>query len=319
MLKLNEDLFDDVSSEAIPNIAEPDIDADELELSGPAQGEDTGIANVLHDLIIDAHKAVQNYNNAIANLENHPEIIPIIEELANDSMHHIGKLEVALKLLSPNAENIEVGEEEANQVINDSNDDFLEEGLYDDVDPVPQQPNLVDMCAKVDRFVNTVKKSNYDEKYKNYASKMFDSFFDRTGAVWDSMNLKEKKMTNKACSDLMNVLKNYGVEFSEQLDEDTVKRNGKWENVGDDGSHGKFDTKEEADEQRKAMFANGYHESLEAEESLKITKDDMAIWRAARNGIKYNEISTKLTKEEIESLADSVIDSLHNIDDIRSK
>ena len=44
------------------------------------------------------------------------------------------------------------------------------------------------------------------------------------------------------------------------LNEDTVKRNGKWANVGKDGKvdSGKFKTKKEADAQRKAMFANGY-------------------------------------------------------------
>ena len=46
----------------------------------------------------------------------------------------------------------------------------------------------------------------------------------------------------------------------DKLDEDTVKHNGKWVNVGKDGKadSGKFNTKKEADAQRKAMFANGY-------------------------------------------------------------
>ena len=45
--------------------------------------------------------------------------------------------------------------------------------------------------------------------------------------------------------------------------EDTVKTSdGKWTNKGKDGTHGKFKTKKEADAQRKAMFANGYSESL---------------------------------------------------------
>lgn len=47
------------------------------------------------------------------------------------------------------------------------------------------------------------------------------------------------------------------------LAEDTVKRNGKWVNKGKDGTHGTFKTKKAADAQRKAMFANGYKESLE--------------------------------------------------------
>ena len=54
----------------------------------------------------------------------------------------------------------------------------------------------------------------------------------------------------------------------ESLKEDTVqKANGKWTNRGDDGTeHGEFDTKAEADAQRKAMFASGYKgESLDEE------------------------------------------------------
>lgn len=49
-------------------------------------------------------------------------------------------------------------------------------------------------------------------------------------------------------------------ELKDSLDEDTIKRNGKWVNVGKDGKadSGKFNTKKEADAQRKAMFANGY-------------------------------------------------------------
>ena len=42
------------------------------------------------------------------------------------------------------------------------------------------------------------------------------------------------------------------------LDEDTIKQNGKWVNKGKEGTHGKFRTKKQADAQRKAMFANGY-------------------------------------------------------------
>lgn len=54
----------------------------------------------------------------------------------------------------------------------------------------------------------------------------------------------------------------------ENLKEDTVqKANGKWTNRGDDGTeHGEFDTKAEADAQRKAMFASGWKgESLKEE------------------------------------------------------
>lgn len=55
------------------------------------------------------------------------------------------------------------------------------------------------------------------------------------------------------------------LELKESMNEKTVKRNGKWVNVGKDGKadSGKFKTKKEADAQRKAMFANGYKESKE--------------------------------------------------------
>lgn len=46
------------------------------------------------------------------------------------------------------------------------------------------------------------------------------------------------------------------------LEEDTIKQDGKWVNKGKEGTHGKFRTKKAADAQRKAMFANGYSEQL---------------------------------------------------------
>lgn len=46
---------------------------------------------------------------------------------------------------------------------------------------------------------------------------------------------------------------------NKHLNEDTVKTSkGKWVNKGKEGTHGTFDTKKEADAQRKAMFASGY-------------------------------------------------------------
>lgn len=55
------------------------------------------------------------------------------------------------------------------------------------------------------------------------------------------------------------------IQSNESLEEDTVKQNGKWVNKGKDGTHGEFDTEEKANAQRKAMFANGYHEDLNEE------------------------------------------------------
>lgn len=54
-------------------------------------------------------------------------------------------------------------------------------------------------------------------------------------------------------------------EVSDVIEEDTVKKDGKWVNKGSEGTHGEFDTKKAADAQRKAMFANGYGESEDEE------------------------------------------------------
>lgn len=64
--------------------------------------------------------------------------------------------------------------------------------------------------------------------------------------------------------------------YSEYLDEDTEKQNGKWVNKGKEGTHGTFKTKKEADAQRKAMFANGYKaESLNEAMSNEVKKSFM--------------------------------------------
>lgn len=46
---------------------------------------------------------------------------------------------------------------------------------------------------------------------------------------------------------------------NESLSEDTIKtKDGKWTNKGEEGTHGKFKTKKEADAQRRAIYANGF-------------------------------------------------------------
>lgn len=61
----------------------------------------------------------------------------------------------------------------------------------------------------------------------------------------------------------------------DDLDEDTIKTSkGKWVNKGKEGTHGTFDTKKEADAQRKAMFASGWKgESLKEDMDLTEVKN----------------------------------------------
>lgn len=67
---------------------------------------------------------------------------------------------------------------------------------------------------------------------------------------------------------ILSCLRDNRLEYTmdENLNEDTEKvKDGKWVNKGKEGTHGKFKTKKEADAQRKAMFSNGFHESLEGD------------------------------------------------------
>ena len=60
--------------------------------------------------------------------------------------------------------------------------------------------------------------------------------------------------------------------YKDEIVEDTVKQGNNWVNKGKEGTHGKFKTKKAADAQRKAMFANGYKESLEEDSITDIAR-----------------------------------------------
>lgn len=85
----------------------------------------------------------------------------------------------------------------------------------------------------------------------------------------------------------------------ESLDEDTIKQGKHWVNKGKAGTHGKFATKKKADAQRKAMFANGYKESIK---------------EACRRGNAMNEGAMKEIDLEVQEAGgvDAYIDSLES-------
>ena len=71
---------------------------------------------------------------------------------------------------------------------------------------------------------------------------------------------------HKDCKYLKETLENTTMKYV--LDEDTVKQGNKWVNKGSEGTHGEFKTKKAADAQRKAMFANGFHEEYSIAEDI---------------------------------------------------
>lgn len=87
---------------------------------------------------------------------------------------------------------------------------------------------------------------------------------------------------------------------SESINEDTVRKNGKWVNKGKEGTHGEFKTKKAADAQRKAMFANGYTESFgdDIPDKKRLTNEDKRFY--------IDELSTAEDREDLEDIVHEI-------------
>lgn len=128
-LRLDEALFDDEvdsfftkDTPSVMNEFDDDFSDHDIEdvLPGPTEGSDTGVASEIISLINDEWEAIQGYNNAIASLrtfinENpiYENAINVLSEIAAEENVHVGQLQEVLKMISPNAHEIERGEKEA--------------------------------------------------------------------------------------------------------------------------------------------------------------------------------------------------------------
>ena len=116
-LVLNEDLFDDVVDIVVPDV-ETDFAIDTIDSSiteTPDLGNDLGVSNAIIDAINDEWEAISKYNSLLANLTNNPEMIPIIQDIIAEENTHVGQLQQILLQISPNVQNINIGEEEASE------------------------------------------------------------------------------------------------------------------------------------------------------------------------------------------------------------
>lgn len=89
---------------------------DEESLDPPEAGEPIGVANLLNMLIKGEWDAIEDYNSAIQTLAgmNFDEtILNIIKDIVGEEHVHVGQLQKALETVSPNVGNIQEGEKEA--------------------------------------------------------------------------------------------------------------------------------------------------------------------------------------------------------------
>ena len=162
MLKLDEALFDDDMTFDEPTIKIfdeghfDDYKVDELDDSlfiyeplasstestdhngeavpeGPKPGIESGIADSLIKLINDEWEAIQGYNNfrdmILSMQENgdadYSEMIRVIDEVSNEENLHVGQLQELLKKVSPNTTSIAKGEEEAQEQLATSGNEWV--------------------------------------------------------------------------------------------------------------------------------------------------------------------------------------------------
>lgn len=109
--------------------------------------------------------------------------------------------------------------------------------------------------------LETFSRAVFNAKDKKEAMKIIDQIYQYD----KNLSLHLKDMWDNSASDAWNTDKlsgyilKYNQNFNESLKENTVKQGNKWVNKGDSGkTHGKFNTKREAEAQRKAMFASSY-------------------------------------------------------------
>jgi rubrerythrin len=82
----------------------------------PVTPEANGVAKLILDAINGETDTIKEYNDLIANTDNE-DIIKIIQDITAEENNHIGMLQKALEIVSPNASNIDDGMEEAESMI----------------------------------------------------------------------------------------------------------------------------------------------------------------------------------------------------------
>lgn len=141
--------------------------------------------------------------------------------------------------------------------------------IKDDELPLVDEETLEEIF---DRFadMNIRKTKNESKSYNGYKIKQDHRYggfniYDKNGELED-YGFKSEEEAMDAVDKIWE---------RKSIKEDTVKTSdGKWTNKGKEGTHGKFNTKKAADAQRKAMFANGYHESMNRTNPIDSDYDD---------------------------------------------
>lgn len=222
---------------------------------------------IISDQIRGEWEAIRNYQQAIDDLEksdmDFDNVIKLLDDISDEELVHVGELTQALTDIKSNTSSeLDKGAAEAEEKLaNPVQTEKLTEEVH------------TDLIDAIDSFL--------DEIYIARQDGLNDE------GEYSIRNLVFKELRNKGCFDRLKDLKNQLIskelsvkdtdkkeppEEQAQLEEGTEKvKDGEWVNRGAEGTHGKFKTKKAADAQRKAMFANGFHEDIEKTFKYKAT------------------------------------------------
>ena len=93
----------------------------------PTTPDEFGAASLINALIQDEWQAIQGYNDAIATLSTtdiDTDIINIFKDITNEENIHIGQLQKALEMVSPNVSSISEGEQEGAEQLEEPDTDM---------------------------------------------------------------------------------------------------------------------------------------------------------------------------------------------------
>ena len=108
-----------------------DLEGEKEELEAipdtPTTPDEFGAASLINALIQDEWQAIQGYNDAIATLSTtdiDTDIINIFKDITNEENIHIGQLQKALEMVSPNVSSISEGEQEGAEQLEEPDTDM---------------------------------------------------------------------------------------------------------------------------------------------------------------------------------------------------
>lgn len=85
----------------------------------PASGDNMAFSGILNNLITGELDTINDYNSAIATAREagNADIATILSNIADEEHRHIGELQKALSLVSPQEKSIDAGKQEASELL----------------------------------------------------------------------------------------------------------------------------------------------------------------------------------------------------------